>query len=445
MLNHIHIMKKLLLALAVACIAQVAFAQKSDAEMQKAVDKAVAASLDAKKAGKAATWLNLGKAYLTAYTNPTSALTTGVDRATWDLMSKEKPIGEEAITLNGAPYSKLTYSHIDVYFNGAGQLEFAEVTKPSVEGDLLAEAAKAYVKAFELGAKEKDVDEKLTEIVNHYNSAAYNAYNLGNFGKASQLFKGAADVAYMAPCTASGDDSAFNAALTAVSVKDYDTALKYYMVCMDHNYGDNGDVHARLADVYGALGQTAKQKEILEEGFAKYPQNQAIIIGLINYAETNNEDPNYVLSLLDKAKENDPDNASIYGVEGNILSEMKRYEEAEAAFRTAMEKDPTYYYGLYAWGKMWYERAVEFQVAADELPLTAPQREYDAIIKNRDEAVAKCIEPLEKCFNKCPEVDYRVACAEYLRRAYYQLSNSTNDYKAKSDFYKEYAETNASN
>ena len=438
-------MKKLLLALAlIACTMQAAFAQKSDADMQKAVDKAVAASQDAKKATKAATWLNLGKAYLAAYTNPTSSIALGVDRTTWDLMSKEKPAAEEAVTVNGSNYTKLTYSHVDVYFNGSGQLEFAVVTKPSVEGDLLGEAAKAYSKAFELGAKEKDVNDKLTEIVTLYNSAAYNAYTLGDSALASKMFKGAADVAYTAPCTAPGDDSAFNAALTAVSVGDYETALKYYTICLDHNYGENGDVNARLADVYGAMGNTAKQKEMLEAGFAKYPQNQAIIIGLINYAEANNEDPNYVLSLLDKAKENDPNNASIYGVEGNILSEMKRYEEAEAAFRTSIEKDPTYHYALYAWGKMWYERAVEFQVAADELPLTAPQREYDAIIKNRDEAVTKCIEPLEKCFNESQEMDYKVACAEYLRRAYYQLSNSTNDYKAKSDFYKEFAETNAS-
>ena len=435
-------MKKLFFAIALLCTVTVAFAQKQDADMQKAVDKALAASQNPKNAGKAATWMNLGKAYLTAYTNPTAGVALGVDRATWDLMSKEKPAGEEVVTVNGASYNKLTYSHFDAYFNAGGQFEFAVVTKPSVEGDLLAEAAKAYAKAYELGAKEKDIDEKLTEIVNHYNNAAYNAYTLGDLKKASVLFQGAADVANTAPCTASGDDSAFNAALTAVSNEDYDTALKYFGICMEHNYGENGDIYARIADVYGRKGESEKQKALLEEGFAKYPENQSILIGLINYAENNHEDPNYVLSLLDKAKENDPNNASIYGVQGNILAQMKRYDEAEAAFREALEKDPAYHYGLYAWGKMWYERAVEFQVAADELPLTAPQREYDAIIKNRDEAVTKCIEPLEKCFNASQDVDYKVACAEYLRRAYYQLSNSTNDYKAKSDFYKEYVETN---
>ena len=48
-------MKKLFLVLAMACAMQVAFAQKSDADMQKAVDKALAAAQDAKKATKAAT------------------------------------------------------------------------------------------------------------------------------------------------------------------------------------------------------------------------------------------------------------------------------------------------------------------------------------------------------------------------------------------------------
>ena len=41
-------------------------------------------------------------------------------------------------------------------------------------------------------------------------------------------------------------------------------------------------------------------------------------------------------------------------------------------------------------------------------------------------------------------MDDKLAFAEELRRAYYQLSNSSNDYKAKSDFYKEFAESNSS-
>ena len=435
-------MKKLLFVIALACSMQVAFAQKSDADMQKAVDKALAATQDAKKASKPATWMNLGKAYQVAYSNPTSSVVAGLDRTNWDSVFKEKPVSEEAVSLSEGNFVKLTYSHIDVYFTEMGVIAFAVVTKPSVEGDLLAEAAAAYVKAFELGAKPAEVDAKLQEIVNTYNQVAYAYYQIGDYKTASQMFKGAADVSYMEPCSAPADDSAFNAALIAVSAGDYEMALEYYKICLAKNYGENGDIYARLSDVYGALEDKVNQKAILEEGFAKYPENQSILIGLINFAENNGEDPNYVLTLLDKAKENDPTNASIYAVQGNILAQMKRYDDAEAVFSQAVEVDPTYNYAYYAWGKMWYDRAVEYQVAADELPLTAPQREYDAIIKNRDNAVEKCIAPLEKCFQQSQELDYKVACAEYLRRAYYQLSNSSNDYKAKSDSYKEFVESN---
>ena len=435
-------MKKLVFALLLACTLQAAFAQKPDADIQKALDKAVAASQDAKKATKAATWANLGKAYLTAYYNPTAGVAQ-VDKPTWAMMCKEKPIAEPVVVeVAGMTYEKYSYSHMDVYFNAAGQLEFTNVTQPSVPGDLLMEAAKAYSKAFELGAKEKEMDDKLQEIVRAYSNDGLTAYNLGDLARASRLFAGAYEASILPPSSEKAVDGAYNAALTALTSEDYERALHYYQICLDEDYGNNGDPYARVADVYGKLGNVAAQKETLEAGFAKYPQNQGILIGLINYAEANNEDPNYVLQLLAKAKENEPNNASIYGVEGNILAEMKRYEEAEEVFRTACEMDPSYFYGLYAWGKMWYDRAVEFQVAADELPLTAPQREYDAIIKNRDEAIAKCVEPLEKCFNSCPDVAYKVACAEYLRRAYYQMSNSTNDFKAKSDFYKTYVEEN---
>lgn len=433
-------MKKLVFALALACTLQVAFAQKPDAEMQKGIEKALAAAQDAKKAAKPATWQNLGKAYLAAYTNPTAGVAQ-VDKNTWLMMSKEKPLAEEVVDLGGASYEKYSYSHMDVYFNAGGFLEFAHVTQPSAPGDLLKAAADAYAKALELGAKEKDVNDKLMEIVNYYSTDAYTAYMLGDLAKASDYYKGAFDVSKMAPSAEPSYDFAYNSALTAVSVDNLDRALEYYQLCLKGDYTANGDIYARIADVYGKQGTPAAQKAILEEGFAKFPQNQSILIGLINYAENNNEDPNYVLQLLAQAKENEPGNASIYGVEGNVLAEMKRYEEAEEVYRAATEMDPSYHYGLYAWGKMWYERAVEFQVAADDLPLTAPQREYDAIIKQRDEAIAKCVDPLERCFNASEDVAYKVACAEYLRRAYYQMSSPSNDFKAKSDFYKDYVET----
>ena len=171
-------MKKLFFVLALVCSLQLAYAQKPDEEMQKAVDKALAAAQDAKKATKSATWMNLGKAYMTAYNNPISNIAPGLDKATFGMMNKEQPISVSNVTVGGEAYEKMQLSHLDVYFNGAGLLAIVDVTKPSVPGDLLGEAGKAYVKAFELGAKDKDIAPKLKEIADAYGEAQKLADNV---------------------------------------------------------------------------------------------------------------------------------------------------------------------------------------------------------------------------------------------------------------------------
>nr|MCR5017699.1 hypothetical protein [Bacteroidales bacterium] len=157
-------MKKLVFALALACSLQFAYAQKPDADMQKAVNKALTASQDAKKGAKPGTWIKLAEAYMKAYANPTASITPGVDKNTFGMMNKEKPASVTTVKVGDEDFEKWELSHVNVYFNAAGVLAIVEVTKPSVEGDILCEAAKAYAKAFELGAKDKDVAPKLKEI-----------------------------------------------------------------------------------------------------------------------------------------------------------------------------------------------------------------------------------------------------------------------------------------
>ena len=74
-------MKKIILALAVLLAVQVADAQtKSPADAKKAVESAEAASQDAKKATKVATWLKLAEAYVDAYNAPAGAAWIGASK-----------------------------------------------------------------------------------------------------------------------------------------------------------------------------------------------------------------------------------------------------------------------------------------------------------------------------------------------------------------------------
>ena len=313
-------MKKLLFALALACSLQVAYAQKPDADMQKGVDKALEASKDAKKGAKPATWMNLGKAYWAAYTNPTTSMSTGIDKATFALMNKEKPASVTNVTIQGANFEKQELSHVNVYFNEAGVLAIVEVTHPSVPGDLLGEAAAAYVKAFELGAKDKDVDPKLQEVVNGYYNDAFTAYQLGDMAKASDLFKGAADWSAVAPCSVRNDDAAYNCAFTALAVKNYDRAMEYYNKCLERGFTSEGNIYAALSECSLAKADTLAAKNYLATGLTQFPDNASILTSLINLYLTTNEDPKKIVELLDEAKKAMPDNASLYYVEGNILA-----------------------------------------------------------------------------------------------------------------------------
>ena len=139
-------MKRILLALALVASVQVANAQiKSDAEIQKAIEKAEATANDAKKGAKPAPWMKLGEAYVKAYTNPTSNISTGIDKATFNLMAKGDPaLSTETVTLDGQTYEKQVHSRANIYFNQAGQLAFYELTTPSVPGDPLEKAVKSY-------------------------------------------------------------------------------------------------------------------------------------------------------------------------------------------------------------------------------------------------------------------------------------------------------------
>jgi tetratricopeptide (TPR) repeat protein len=422
-------MKKLFFALALACTLQVAYAQKPDADMQKAVDKALAAAQDAKKATKAATWINLGKAYMTAYQNPTANVTPGIDKATFGMMFKERPVAMENVELNGKQFEKQVFSRLNVYFNAAGMLEFAEVTRPSVAGDLLGEAAKAYSKAFELGAKDKDVDPKLQEIAEAYYNDAFTAYQLGDIKKASDLFKGAADVSVLPGCTVRNDDAAYNAAFTALASKDYARAEEYYNKCLANNYTSEGNIYASLSEIALAKADTLAAKNYLASGLTAYPDNASILTNLINLYLTTNENPAKIVELLDEAKKAMPDNPSLYYVEGNIYTGIKDYEKALAAYNKGIEINPNYDMTYYGKANVALKQADDIIDERDALDVRE-YKKYDELTAKVIEIYKGAIEPFEKCYEVSQMPEVKAAAADFLKRLNFQLRNEDPKYQA---------------
>ena len=411
-----------------ACSLQVAFAQKPAAEMQKNVDKALEATKDAKKGAKPATWMKLAEAYMAAYNNPVTNITMGIDKATFQMMNKEKPLSVSNVTIEGQPFEKMEFSNVDVYFNPAGLLAIINVTHPSIEGDALCEAAKAYTKAYELGEKAEKVDPKLQEIANKYYEDAYCAYQLGNMAKASDLFKGAADVSMMAPCSAPNYDAAYNAAFTAVAAQNYDRAEEYFNLCLKNGYTSDGNIYANLSQCALAKADTLAAKNYLATGLTQFPENESVLTSLINLYLQTNEDPEKIVELLDEAKKVMPDNPSLYYVEGNIYVGVKNYDKAVAAYDKALEIQPAYDFAYYGKGNVALKKAEDLIAERDALDVRE-WKKYDELNEQVTEVYKGAVEPFEKCYEISQNAAVKASAADFLKRLCFTLRNVDPQYQ----------------
>ena len=432
-------MKRILIALAVLLSVQMADAQtKTPEAAKKAVEAAKEASQNEKKALKVATWLKLATSYMDAYTAPAGSAWLGATKQELQLIAgNDKPISTEEAVLNGEPCVKEIYETKEYYFNQAGQLALINVTKPVYE-DALAGALEAYQKAYEVDAKKskiKDITAGIKGISEKYLNDGMTAYMLGDLAGASVLFEKAADASSVEPVSAPDTTALYNAGYTAWAVKDYDRAQKFFEKCMEIGYYyEGGEVFAKLADVYKAQGKNAESVAVLEKGFAAYPQSQSILIGLINYYIESGENADRLFVLIDEAKKNEPNNASLYYVEGNIYKELGNIEKAVESYYKCAEINPAYEFGYIGAGVLYYDQAIDLQKKAnDELD----DKKYMALVEQFEAALHNAIEPFEKAYSVSQDNQLKVSIAEYLKNIYYRFSSKGSDYEAN---YKKYDE-----
>ena len=436
-------MKRILIALAVLLAVQVADAQtKSPEAAKKAVESAEAASKDAKKATKVATWLKLASSYMDAYNAPAGSAWLGASKQELQLiMGNDRPVSVEEVVLGTDQLIKETYSNKEFYFSPAGQLVLINVTQPVVE-DALGGALEAYKKAYEVDAKQsktKDIVTGLSTIAQKYLDEGMNSYTFGDLVKASQLFEKAVEASATAPLSKVDTTALYNAGYTAWAVKDYERAKNFFEQCLAANYYyEGGEVYAKLGDVYTNLGDAKKGAEILEQGFVKFPQSQSILIGLINYYMTSGENADRLFVLIDEAKKNEPNNASLYYVEGNIYKELKNYEKAVESYMKCAEINPEYEFGFIGAGILYYERAVELsEQASNEFD----DKKYNALVEQFEQALLDALEPFEKAYNVTKDNTLKVSIAEYLKNIYYRNISKGAEYEAAYNKYNEVVKT----
>ncbi len=424
-----------ILALAATMFAVNAQAQNKEVAAAKAaLEKAQAAAENPKQNTKLATWLKYGETLVKAYAAPSGAAWVGMSMQEFQMLANERAQSESQVTVGGEQLTKRVFANKNMYFNEAGQLTIIEVTQPVVENPL-DKALEAYAKAAELdpkGTKTKEIKTALEDIASKFSDEAYNAYNLGNMKAASEYFEKSAKASATAPLSVMDSSALYNAGFVAWASSDWNRARTFLEQCEKAGYTEKGEVYAKLADVANGLGDGAAAKKYLETGMAKFPENQSVLIGLINYYLNSGEDTARLFELFEDAKKNEPDNASLYYVEGNARKKLGQNEEALVAYDQATKVNPKYEWGYIGKGIQLYDMAVELQDKANN---EMDNDKYMALMGEFEKCLKGCIEPFETAFELVKDDEIKVNLAEYLKNACFRFRNEGEEFQAKYDKY----------
>ena len=430
-------MKRILIALSIILSLTMVSAQpKNAADALKAVTKAQTAADDAKKAAKPATWISLAKAYIDAYDQPARNILTGTPQAEVKLFLKDQQVlGTSEKNGAEAMYTVDSYADKDLYYNSDGILEFYLVTKPAVEGDLLGKAVEALEKAKSVDPKDskaKDITQLMNDIHGKLGNEALSEYLAGNFEKAAELFKKTAACSENPMLGQVDSLNTYYTALVSSMAGNKDQAVEYYNKCLDKGIYQNGNTFSNLAEVYRSSGDTLACKDVLEKGFVQFPENDGILIGLINLYIDSKDDTGRLFDLIHAAQNLNPTNASLFYVEGNVYKQLGDVENAAKYYAKSVEVDPTYTYGPLGLGALYYDKAIELQTAASE---ELDDNKYFALVKEMDETLEKAIAPFEQSFKMTEDAELKNAIAEYLKNIYFRLRDKNPEYEALSKKY----------
>jgi len=297
-----------------------------------------------KKNIKAKTWESRGDLYYTISNFNTSGLYVGMPAIT-------EGMNFGADQLVGTPLSKATEGDKEIWVYAQKKLVFIGGKLDSWEEtdfiDPLAinKAAEAYYKADELDPKFRNkttAKEKAALIRGGLVNKGIELYQKKDFKNAYDYLVLGLKIAEFPRTEA---DTAFSekvlnyyAGIIGTEAGKYKDASKHFRYCIDNNYEAGMSFHY-FADTYRLEGDSVTYEAKIKEGFEKYPNEEQIVIDLINFYISKNE-TDKVISYLDLALSNNPENPSYYSAKGSIYD--NKFDELAVKFKNSMDSAIAY-------------------------------------------------------------------------------------------------------
>ncbi len=269
------------------------------------------------------------------------------------------------------------------------------------------------------------MDMKFLTMANSFINLGVQAYNEENYQNAFKYFEKSLEVKEMEVFGGEIDTAVmFNVALTAQRIKEYDKAVEYYNKIISYNYG-GGDVISLLAGCYKDMGDSDNYIKTLKEGFEKYPSNQALMGGIINYYLIEAENAEEAFKYLALARESEPNNPEFYSAEAHLYDKTGDTEKAIERYKKAIEIDPNFFEAYYNLGVLYFNEGVEL---TDEANKITDNKKYEEAKTVADNKFMESLPYIEKSHELKPD---DASIMSTLKTLYYRLKTTNPELESK--------------
>jgi tetratricopeptide (TPR) repeat protein len=386
-------MKKLLVTAILLLSVNVAFSQKYEKKIA-ASDKSIE---DPKKGINPKTWISRGDLFYEIALAPTENISAGMNEEVYSLAMVGQEATEKQETVNNKTYKVHVFADKKVYIDSEA-IQFWDILHYEAPNPMQ-KSYEAYMKAKSLdtgGKNAKKLNEKLTFLASLTKNEAFNKFNAGKFSEAVELF------ALTSECSEESgvidSMSVYYCGVIALEAKNYAVAEKYLKKAMAISYteedvADRGNTYSYLSEALKELGKADEAREILEKGVSLHPENQRIIIALINNYMTSGKNPRDIIPLIKKAQEKEPENVNLYIVEGDFLEKLEDTEGAAKCYEKAMEVNPKDFMGFYKLGLLYFNIGAKY---SEQAVNEKDQKEYERLDAIANTELKRALPYLEK-------------------------------------------------
>jgi len=297
--------------------------------------------------------------------------------------------------------------------------------------DPLTEAYASYEKAIELDPKGNLKKKYITNMI--YNSLAADLYGQGSarfeakdFAGALKSFETQIKITESDKYVGVSDTGMYyNAGLAATNSGKQNEAIKYFEKCAEMKYLGITPYFQIYAS-YMALGDTTKAESILTGLGSKFPDNKDITLNLIDlYIKSNKNEE--ALKYIKAAKDNDPDNYSLFGAAGIILFNQSKYDEAIIELTRSIELKSDFFDTQYTLGAAYINKAADMFLKANDI---MDVKKYSEAVDQANAVYAKALPYMEKAYELKPDDIYTMRS---LMELYYRLKQKDASLTGKYD------------